>query len=318
MRGARWLAGTATLAVAGCGSSTTAARPTPSASPSPSPPRSAALADFYMIDASRGMAIEDNVPGSVDVTSDGGRTWTRTAFPADVVPSQFYENVAGHAWAYRRDGRSIRLYRSANAGLSWAATVAMDGGSESTDPLFIDNLHGWLGISDCAGADLLVTHDGGGRWSPQALLPMPSAPAAGARYITHPPLFSDKTHGSLVVSAGGLAAIYLSSNGGHQLGPAPAAGDSSADRLHQGPHFWMVAGRSGATSGPEVGFYDSADGGVTWREVASTLGFEAHTIQFEGADHGWALGSAQVNGTATLMFTADAGRSWTDLHPVLP
>jgi photosystem II stability/assembly factor-like uncharacterized protein len=130
-----------------------------------------------------GVACPFDAQPAVDVTDDGGATWTRHVLPA--LPQRegiaLFSNV-GQVRAFGRhlvasvsrcvgpNGTSctpyFEIYSSADGGASWTSGAIFRGGN---DPLVsIDAEHSWtVGCIDeaCATVGLLATTDGGLRWN---------------------------------------------------------------------------------------------------------------------------------------------------------
>ena len=123
----------------------------------------------------------------VSGTSDGGWTWTRPA-PFNVPAYARLLTFAGpgDGWLLADYGGAmgqdpVRLYRITDAGLHWTPIAATPHSGTGSNGLpvqcdkaglaFTTAQGGWL-TSYCTGEPpdlLLVTHDGGARWTPQAL-----------------------------------------------------------------------------------------------------------------------------------------------------
>jgi len=277
----------------------------------------------------------------VFATTDGGRTWAASA-PIRSAGQARWMSFAdpGHGWLMTDLGGAmgqdpVRIYRTTDGGARWTLAAASPpppanqqaSGPPATGPggistacdktgtVFATRRDGWL-TSDCndlAGA-LLVSHDGGVTWQPQAL-PIPSGACMPAGCSVFPPQFSGRT-GLLVIAPGNRPPYLLRSDDGgatwHLLTVPPAARWFQAADLTDASHAVLVPGRPpGQVRGPIGKLWFTADGGQTWTAArqGTALSPDA-TISFANPVAGFAW-NPNVAGAPPLYATTDSGRSWT-------
>jgi photosystem II stability/assembly factor-like uncharacterized protein len=278
----------------------------------------------------------------VFTTADGGRTWTASApisSPAGARWMSFAD--PGHGWLVMDLGGAmgqdpVQIYRTADGGARWTLAAASppptayrqapglppatgpDGISTACDKTgiaFASPRDGWLttDCNDLAGA-LLVSHDGGVTWQPQAL-PIPADACMLAGCSALPPQFSGRT-GLLVITPGSRPPYLLRSDDRgatwRRLAVPPAARWFQAADLIDASHAVLVPGAPpGQVPTPIGELWFTADGGQTWTPVrqGTALSPDA-TISFTNPAVGFAW-YPNVAGVPPLYATTDSGRSWT-------
>jgi photosystem II stability/assembly factor-like uncharacterized protein len=188
-------------------------------------------------------------PHLLDVTHDGGATWSRQALPAppgmptNTLSGSFCATV-GPAFSSAEDGRV--LLRCAVAGAGAGATAA------------------W------SGRQLYLTHDGGESWLP---VPLPARPALGPSILVRPPkplsadelpFFVDSQHGWTWSSD----ALYATADGGRTW--ASLAARATPEGTLVGARF--VSPTTGFAFNEHTGLLSqTTDGGRTWSVLPRPL-----------------------------------------------
>jgi photosystem II stability/assembly factor-like uncharacterized protein len=271
--------------------------------------------------------------GRVDIwrTSDGGRSWSSSRLPparfhpfgeimAD-VQFDFLDARRGFAFLsgnLAKGRNDSDLFWTADGGATWSADRPTGTGSvgnegnvgfaTATDGVIVNAAH---------GSGVVVTRDGGGRWT-DAALALPSG-GAGAQAFMGQPAFTGGGSGlmSVDVQVDTTSALWV--YGTSDLGaswtplsrvPAGFTQVAFLDRQH-----WLSA------DGAELA--QTADGGKTWTRSPSTGLPGPASLSMADARHGWALVSMGVclavksdcQSRTGLYSTDDGGGSWVQLEP---
>jgi hypothetical protein len=253
--------------------------------------------------------------GVVEVTRDGGRSWTLSYLAPGPVT---HVTVAGaaDAWALVDCEHRVRepctpLTHTSDGGRSWTVIEA-----DEVTMSFTDALHGW-GLSP-GEAGVVQTDDGGQSWT------TPSQPCQ-APFITPVTVAADPSAGVWVVCTDGstnLTSIAISAmvseNGGRTweqrvargagvaVGTIPAGGYPTGLTVGRDGFAWMW----GTGMDPLV----SSDGGHSWsgihtgRMAASALIAAWHP----GAGHDLALFWDEAERTTRLEETTNRGAAWVE------
>ena len=279
--------------VTGCGiqpaPQQTVASPT-SATPSPPPSSSATLAirSAQLIEGSTGLVIDNN---ALSLTTDGGHTWTGITppgVPARTIRGVYFLN-ARDGWAVSSqldDPSQLQISDTTNGGTSWQTSPlgSANGlfGDSQFIPAYIDfvnSMHGWVVALIASGSgvlprgDLFRTTDGGATWQ-QSQMPL------GGRVE-----FVNSSTGWL---AGGQQGeeLYVTSDGGQTWTAAtvpPPSGFAQDQASYAIPSFTMASNVILATFGngadSVAGFYQTSDGGTSWRLAANASGFKAERLR---------------------------------------
>ncbi len=270
-------------------------------------------------------------------TADGGRSWTGSApihAPGDARWLDFTD--AAHGWLLQDLGAAmgnnpVQLYRTSDGGRHWLLIAASPrwnqaGPSPSGLPAACDKTgigfatpaDGWLTSACFPLADaVLVTHDGGADWSPQALPLAANACMPGSCFIS-PPQFFGRT-GWLTIDHGGKAPYLLvtQDNGTtwHAVAVPPAAGPSGSADFFSARQGLLIPAASQDT--PARMFYLTSDGGRTWTPVRQGIRFQpGMTVDFASPDAGFAW-NPNTSGAPPIYATTNGGRTWTSYLPQL-
>jgi photosystem II stability/assembly factor-like uncharacterized protein len=293
-----------------------------------------AVAAMAWFDRNEGLLLGansfENARGVLWRTTDGGRSWSKSALATGPVEAA---SIAGDSvWAAvpcssGEPGCEPGIWRSTDRGTSWervssAPVIALS---------FGDPDHGWAITSSgaVAGGDesvLLSTSDGGRHWTQRATPcpPWTGAPAA----ITFP----DATHGWLAcdedVGAGNaLKAIVATSDGGESWqvrasSPWPGKGPVIG-RLGGNGYLHGLAMRASGVGMNWQGrgiTQKTMDGGVTWENIPPG------EFDVTEASAGWMLDdrtwlmylSNAADGMPAVEITTDAGATWTVVSVIPP
>jgi len=270
-------------------------------------------------------------------TADGGRSWTGSApIHGPGVARWLGFSDPAHGWLVQDLGAAmgnnpVRLYRTSDSGRHWSLIAASPlqnqaGASRGTLPSACDKTgiafatptDGWL-ASAClslAGA-VLVSHDGGVDWAPQAL-PLPADACMPGFCLVSPPQFFGGT-GFLTIDHGGKAPYLLISHDTGttwQAAAVPrAAGPAGTIQFFSTRQALLISAASQDTPGRV--FYLTSDGGQTWTPVRQGLRFQpGMTVDFASPQAGFAWNS-ETSGAPPIYATTNGGRTWTWYLPQL-
>ena len=280
------------------------------------------------------------MPTVVFGTGDGGRTWTESA-PFQVRAPASLLSFAGpdDGWLLANYGGTmgedqVWLYRTTDAGLRWSLVAAapLAGTDRNGLPVECDKAGltlataqvGWLASAcNAESADvLLVTRDGGARWTPQALPVPPSAFCSSGCEAYSPPQFFGPDGFVAIGNAPG-APVFLASRDLGQTWVSeplpPGAGEYPQITFFSSRDGVLVsAGPSGAIGRIAA---TTADGGITWTVVPLGRSFTANGTEFDFVSPRTGFAWVQVgNATAgppAMDETTDSGRTWTSFTPVV-
>jgi photosystem II stability/assembly factor-like uncharacterized protein len=278
----------------------------------------------------------------VFATTDGGRTWKRSAaLRVPSLASQVSFADPEHGFLMLGSGgamgeEQVWLYRTADAGRHWslAAESPADGAVTAGQgsgriPLVCDKSGlefptastGWIASTCNAGLAnaLLVSRDGGASWSNQSL-PLPSATCAETACYVSGPRFAGGLGLVTVESVPGTPALLATRNLGRswQRIALPAGLVYPQITFFSATQGVLVAG---ATQGSfQSTFYTTANGGQTWTPVRQGADFNkiGVDIDFTSTTKGYAWTNGLVSTAPTTIYqTANSGRTWHAFTPYL-
>ena len=227
-------------------------------------------------------------------SADGGASWADLGEPIDQSPfaAPLAFAAPSPANVIVSDGAG-NLYRSTDAGLSWALAFASPGPAigffSSAAPAFVDGETGYFGF----GAGFVIrTTDGGASWSQissgsgTAVLALESFPNGD--------LLAVGEAGQVLTRASGAASWQIRSFLG-------AANLEAVQRI--GPQEVVAVDGTGVV-------HRSTDAGGSWSAAATApVGLTAADLYFKSALEGWVVGQGFEG--AALFHTEDAGGTWT-------
>jgi photosystem II stability/assembly factor-like uncharacterized protein len=273
-------------------------------------------------------------------TADSGQTWQAGVIDLTGLQAEHFLPVhlgfldEQHGWllAHLNPGQAqedaVVLFTSADGGATWQRRVDPVShpelmGCPKTGVAFSTATNGWL-TGSCPGqqANLFFynTLDGGQTWQPRQLRPPANQPAGlfanGAPGCGLPGLVYASARSILVTvrctfADANKTVAWLYAGKDNQLPearyvPTPY-GAFSFINAQEG---WMVgAWRDDPATPGEI--YHTVDGGQSWKLVISTAW--QGIPDFVDAETGWVV--ARIADKSALVFTADGGKSWTQLNP---
>ncbi len=277
------------------------------------------------------------VPTVVFGTSDGGRTWTESArFRAPAPVSLLSFAGPDDGWLLANYGGAmgqdrVWLYRTTDAGLRWSLVAATQSPAsglpvecDKAGLAFATAQVGWLADS-CNGEStdlVLVTRDGGARWTPQPLPVPASGLCFGGCEAYGPPRFFGQT-GFMAIGDAPDAPYLLASTDLGQTWvrePLPAGAGDYPRITFFGPRDGVLvsADPSGAIGSTVA---TTTDGGATWTTIPLGRSFTANGTEFDFVSprtgFAWIPGSDTPGGPPAMYETTDSGRTWTAFTPLL-
>ncbi len=228
-------------------------------------------------------------------TADGGETWTDLGEVIDPGPNAAEAGfVAVSPQVVIASDGAGKLYRSADAGLTWAPVFATPGPTPGYfpgggAPVFTDAQTGYFGF----GAGFVIrSTDGGSSWSQ-----ISSGSGASVRDLgrfANGDLIAVDEAGQVLTSVGGNAPWRIRAR------PSPAALEAVQVL---GPQAVVAVDHAGVV-------YRSSDAGATWTGALSEPDLvSAADLHFVSLTEGWVTGQGFEG--AALFHTTDAGATWT-------
>lgn len=222
-------------------------------------------------------------------SDDGGQTWTDLG---EVMPSGVLAFTVTDPQTVVASDLEGNMFRSVNAGLTWAQTFASPGPLpsffSSAAPVFVDFQTGYFGY----GAGFVIkTTDGGASWSQ-----ISSGSGQSLNDIDRFP------NGDMI--AVGDNGTLLTSNGISPWILYTAFSQYDIKAVHVvGPGEVVVVDAVGQV-------YKSSDGGASWQAAPATPpSLDAEDIHFSDLLNGWVTGGGSIGNA--LFHTTDGGASWT-------
>jgi photosystem II stability/assembly factor-like uncharacterized protein len=184
-------------------------------------------------------------------------------------------------------------------------------------------LTGWITSTCNAGLAnaLLVSDDGGARWSEQAL-PIPATTCAGGACFVTGPRFAGGAGFVTVEPERGAPALLETRDLGRTWAPmALPAGVQYPQITFFSPAQGVLVA-AGSQGSFQSTFYTTANGGQTWTPVAQGTNFTkiGVNIDFTSTQTGlaWTTGDNSDPAPATVIYqTANSGRTWHAFTPSL-
>ena len=270
-------------------------------------------------------------------TADGGRFWTRSApIRAPGVARWLDFTDPAHGWLLQDLGaamgqNAVQLYRTSDGGRHWSpiartprlgrAASSVSGlavACDKTGIAFATTTDGWLTSGCFRLADaVLVSHDGGARWSPQEL-PVPTDACMPDSCLISPPQFFGRT-GFLTIAHGTTAPYLLVSQDTgatwHKVAVPQAGVAFGLARFFDARHGLFIPAAAQDTPGRV--FYVTVDGGRTWTAIRQGIRFQpGTTVDYVSPEAGFAWNPSTA-GPAPIGATINGGRTWTSYLPSL-
>jgi photosystem II stability/assembly factor-like uncharacterized protein len=256
---------------------------------------------LVMLDRDHGLSYAGR--GVLLETRDGGTLWTeRKALPIDVTGGErrmaLLTAPGGTVWVVDQGG----MFRSADAGGTWAEVALPDGLRGRVDQLFWSTAQrGWAlaatcgdlaGASDRCTRSLWTTGNAGANWQP-----IPAAGDAG---------WWIAADAAAVLLGRSDGSVWRSADQGMtwQRAQTPPSPSRALTLQALGEVAWLISG--------EGRLWRSTDRGLTWRVVALPDGASAVSdLRFADPTRGWVRQGRQ------LWRTDDGGAGWIEQSPAL-
>jgi len=263
------------------------------------------LSSVFFLDSITGWATGENV---IINSTNKGNSWVlqNSLSNTNLVDVCFIDQENGWAlgskfvWAGSPSVCEGTILYTNNGGESWQE-IFRDFiiGYSFNSMFFIDLNYGWV-VGDFLYADLVKTTDGGFTWN-----------SISGQFNDFPNsvFFIDSLNGWITTGSSNrwkniYGAIYYSYNGGYSWTEQYNAGyESSINSLFfiDNSEGWAV-GRDTTIKGLIL---HTIDGGVKWEIQLSGIYKQLHSVTFNNAYRGWAVGDS-----GTILSTIDGGKNW--------
>ncbi len=219
-------------------------------------------------------------------TTNGGLSWA-VALIAPNPLRDVYFVTADVGYAVGDDG----IYKTMDGGDSWE--IIRDGYFRSV--AFTTPDTGFAAGNGSGGLGVWKTTNAGATWY-QVLDEETSS--------LH---FSQASHGFVSVVRWPYTEFYRTSDAGESWTPLTIEGLDNAAGC-----FYFTSVDKGYVAEFEQGIFKTTDGCASWSALDLGVEFAARAVHFLDADHGFAVGA--VNTMGTILYTMDAGVSWSVLY----
>ncbi len=249
-------------------------------------------------------------------TTDSGATWQKLTVTTDVLDFRDIDAIDERTAFVLSigTGQASRIYKTIDAGATWTLQFRNEDPKGFLDAMsFWDADHGIaFGDSIDGKFDILITENGGGRWSRIASASLPQAlhnEGAFAASGTNIAVFG-KDHAWIGTGAAAKARVLRTSDRGRtwQVAETPlTAGPSTgifSIAFRDAKHGVIVGGDYTKEKEAVNNLAFTNDGGVTWTLAQGLTGFRSVVAYVPGTKTLIATGPAGGD------YSTDAGRTW--------
>ena len=273
-------------------------------------------------------------------TVDGGRTWQRSA-PINANQPVAIDVIGRRGWLLESLGAAmgsnpVRVYLTTDSGLRWSLLARSQAFGQPTAnrtdtlPLSCDKigmayssaLIGWVTAQCNGGYSVLVSRDGGARWSSEKL-PIPETACQSDGCITQALLAARNTTILELEHYPTTPQLLVSTSGGLSWRtegmPAGAGPYPRVQFFGPADAIAVSAGSQGVVGAT---FYLTSDGGLTWTAVpqGKHFGKGGANFDFVSSSTGFAWLLPGINAASPppkVYRTSNSGRKWRSFAPRL-
>ncbi|MEJ2104002.1 MAG: YCF48-related protein [Ignavibacteriaceae bacterium] len=264
------------------------------------------LRTLHFADSLTGWVAGDS--GLIFFTSDGGKNWVQqtTNTKNKIMNLFFIDNNRGWAVSWDEeittDFTGTYFLKTTNGGLNWSLDQYREDNVFLNNLYFLDTLKGFAGGYP---GKFLVTTDGGTTWENAHIDSMPGAffPPANFKFYNNDYGFA--VGGQIDISG----VVWKTTDGGANWKPAIVGAEPIYDL-----HFFDSLNVLGVGGDFEYGasVIQTSDAGETWDYRTVGIFGVATSLSFRTATEAW----VPLSISQTLMYTLDAGETWTDTSAV--
>lgn len=239
-------------------------------------------------------------------TTDGGNSWTESAFPNTNSSLSKLTLNDGKAYAL---GTFDSYYFTSDKGVTWDSVSFEDPSNPyQSDPFFMYGMD--INGNDIAvvgyGGKINTSNDAGSSWRNKNY-------DVGDNLFFFYDVFAESGNGKIWATGNGYGhTILYSSNGGTNWVQYNAGTFTNMYDLQ------MVNSSTGYCAGGNAWWGESdaiktTDGGISWTSVYNN-GQQFNSVEFVNAGTGWIFGGLPFFSGCTIVKTTDGGATWTDQY----
>jgi len=261
---------------------------------------------LHFADSLTGWVAGDS--GLIFFTSDGGKNWTQqtTNTKNKIMNLFFLDNNRGWAVSWdeqmTNDFTGTYFLKTTNGGENWLLEQYREDNVFLNNLFFLDTLKGFAGGYP---GKFLVTTDGGITWENAHIDSMPGAffPPSNFKFFNNDYGFA--VGGQIDISG----VVWKTTNGGANWKPSIVGAEPIYDI-----HFFDSLNILGVGGDFEYGasVIQTSDAGETWDYRTIGIFGVATSLSFRTTTEAW----VPLSISQTLMYTLDAGKTWTDTSAV--